>query len=92
MENNNNLHEEVLAVPETAKHTKVCKCCGKELPLEAFGKWAGGYRKTCASCRRTNSGVSERFKDFTSRELIEELRSRGYKGTLTLIVKEEIKV
>ena len=88
----NNIHEEVLAVSEPAKETKKCKCCGKELPIEYFDRYAGGYSKICKTCRRNESGVSEKFKDFTARELIEELRSRGYKGTLKLVRIEEVKL
>ena len=87
-----NIHEEVLAIPETAKETRHCKCCGKTLPVEYFERYAGGLRRVCKACRRNESGVSERFKDFTARELIEELRSRGYKGTLKLVRIEEVKL
>lgn len=48
--------------------TKVCKVCGQELPLSEFRK----------SPFTTNSELAK----FTPRELIEELKSRGYKGKL----------
>lgn len=48
--------------------TKVCKVCGQELPLSEFKKTTGS----------TNSELAK----FTPRELIEELKSRGYKGKL----------
>lgn len=44
--------------PETKKEmenekptTKVCKKCGRELPLEQFGKNKNGYINTCKECR-----------------------------------------
>ena len=69
---------------------KICSCCGKKLPITEFKKYAAGYRKICISCERKEAGISEKFKDFTSRELIEELRNRGYKGKLTYVKIEEV--
>lgn len=90
MENNNkDFHNEVLAKPEVTTEKKKCKCCGKELPLTAFYKRGNGYRNICISCLRNNNGVTERFKDFTDRDLMEELRSRGYKGTFKRMRIEE---
>lgn len=51
--------------------TKVCKKCGRELPLSEFGKHsktADGYNSTCRSCigesisRRLRSGSEDRPK------------------------------
>ena len=84
--------ETPLAVREAIKEKKTCKCCGHELPITYFDKRGGGYRNICRNCLRKESGVSERFAQFTSRELLEELRSRGYKGTLKRVSIEEIKL
>lgn len=89
MENKPDYSNEVLAVEETTTEKKTCKCCGKELPINYFNKRGTGYRNICISCERDKIGVSDKFKDFTSRELIEELRSRGYKGTLKYVKVEE---
>lgn len=89
MENKPDYSNEVLAVEETTTEKKTCKCCGKELPITMFNKKGIGRRNICISCERSESGASEKFKDFTSRELIEELRSRGYKGTLKYVKVEE---
>ena len=93
MENNNkDFHNEVLAKEETTTEKRKCKCCGKELPLTMFNKRGPGYRNICISCERGESGASDKFKDFTSRELMEELRSRGFKGILKRIKVEEVKI
>lgn len=47
---------------------------------------------TCKACLRKENGTSERFAQFTSRELIEELKYSGYKGTLRKEIVEEIKL
>lgn len=92
MENNNNYNNEILAVEETTTEKKKCKCCGKELPLTMFNKKGVGYRSICISCERGESGASEKFKQFTSRELMEELRSRGFKGTFKRMKVETITI
>lgn len=81
--------EQPLAIAVTTNNKKKCKCCGKELSITYFNKRGTGYRNICMSCERDKTGVSDKFKDFTSRELIEELRSRGYKGTLKYVKVEE---
>ena len=92
MENNKDYSNEVFAVEETTTQKKTCKCCGKELPLTMFNKRGIGYRTICISCERGDSGASDKFKQYTSRELMEELRSRGYKGVLKRIKVEEVKI
>lgn len=75
---------------------KVCKVCGKELSLYEFKHHArskDGYTNTCRNC--TNKKLHDGnplLSQFTPRELIEELRVRGYRGTLTYthIVKVKI--
>ena len=79
--------------------TKVCKVCGKELPITEFRKTpiCPNGVNTCHKCsarkRAENKERKEAFEGggktdtelsrFTPRELIEELKMRGYKGTLT---------
>lgn len=31
--------------------TKICKCCGRELPIQKFVKTINGYMHTCNDCR-----------------------------------------
>lgn len=83
--------------------TKVCPKCGRELPIENFGKGLNkdGLRSYCKECcnlvsrqfrrKKLGENVSPNpaLENFTPRELIDELRARGYGGTLTYT---EIKV
>lgn len=34
--------------------TRICKCCGKELPISEFGKNAFGYISICRKCNKEN--------------------------------------
>lgn len=88
----NNLNNEILAVKEVVTQKKICKCCGKELPITMFNKRGTGYRNVCIVCERGDNGASEKFKQFTSRELMEELRLRGFKGTFKRMTVEEITI
>ena len=89
--------------------TKVCKCCGRELPVENFAKNAFGYIGVCRECNSKNRSDAAqkrkqlkqqaidainarnlRLQDFTPRELIEELKRRGYEGKLRFVQVQEI--
>lgn len=85
-------NETPLAEVTTTTEKRTCKCCGNELPLNCFKRYSRGYSHTCMSCERKSSGINEKFKNFTSRELMEELRSRGFKGTLKYVKVEEYRV
>ena len=101
--------------------TKVCKKCGRELPIENFytnKSLKGGHDNTCKECKsnyskewakknrekkRTQKIENERIEfekkykiytckelaPFTPRELMLELKARGYTGDLLF---QEIKV
>lgn len=75
--------------------TKVCKVCGQELPLSEFKKspFTTNGIATCKKCvgekikktnylKKTTGSTNNELAKFTPRELIEELKSRGYKGKL----------
>lgn len=89
---------------KTEKQTQVCKCCGKELPLEMFRVSKLGRFQTCKDCVSKNHKKSiaakkfseqameeadkarrMRLADFTPRELMAELKRRGYKFTMEYI-------
>jgi organic radical activating enzyme len=75
---------------------KQCTVCGRTLTLDNFRKVylaQDGHSSTCKECARQRradkkeheiikGGGNPDLANFTPRELIEELRARGYKGTL----------
>jgi len=88
--------------------TKVCKKCGRTLPVSDFSKAGrgGGYRNVCKEChqnkmsekrketkeirienerlrRKLEDAKNIKIVDFDARDLILELKRRGYEGTLT---------
>ena len=90
--------------------TKICSCCGRELPVESFstGKVHGTsfVHKICKDCmnqkkrdghlRRKqemdakkecdlDAAKRQRLSDFSPRELMLELKRRGYEGELTFV-------
>ena len=86
--------------------TRVCKTCGRELPIENFSKNAYGYIGICKECNSKHrseaathraskkqrsienelaNAKNMRLSEFTPRELMAELKRRGYEGTLTYV-------
>ena len=72
--------------------TRKCKRCGRELPVTEFTKHAKyGTMKICRECnskaRRAGKHKVDprelRLKDFEPRELMLELKRRGYSFTAT---------
>lgn len=87
MENNANI---VIRPSLEDARTRKCSRCGRRLPYEMFRPFGNhGYKTICKECERETSKVSEKFKDFTSRELIEELKHRGYEGTYIIFMSKK---
>ncbi len=75
------------------EETKICKRCGREKSIEEFYKARQNKdgrmneRKECSQEKdrlRSAKGETENpeFAKFTPKQLIEELKARGYKGEL----------
>lgn len=77
---------------EQVEQKRYCRKCKQWLPISRFNKYGVGIRHVCKACEHNIKNPSEKFIDFTSRELIEELRRRGYKGKLTYIEVTEVKL
>lgn len=83
----------------TTIETRICRICGEEKPITEFATnrlYKDGYDTRCKVCKNKASSewyhknkkyatqpTNSELSKFTPRELIEELRARGYKGTLT---------
>ena len=79
MENNN-------PITTPVEETRKCRICGKVLPVSKFERFGKrGYHTACKACEGKDYSTDDRFKDITSRDLILELRARGYKGKLQKI-------
>lgn len=90
---------------DTTTTTKKCNRCGRELPIESFHKLAkspDGHQPYCKDCR--SEMASERTKKirlskvysnpelakFTPRQLMEELKSRGFRWDYMLEPQKRI--
>lgn len=81
---------------EEVKHevaeTKKCSICGEVLPLDMFLRRGAGRENVCITYKRKQNGKSEALAKFTPRELIEELKARGYKGKLTYTIVKTLNI
>lgn len=82
----------------TTTTTKVCSQCKRELPLEQFQLSNGVTRSICPECYSKNlkaghqaaknkklQGTNPELQKFSARDLIQELKARGYKGELQYV-------
>ena len=70
---------------------RVCRCCGKELPITEFNHYRkNNYRLICKQCQENDNTKNDKFNGISSRELILELRARGYKGKLTKTITKDV--
>lgn len=103
----NPYRENVASVSPVNEETKKCNRCGELLPLTSFNKCKSskdGYYSICKSCRKIDymnkgkvSKLSKVYSDvelakFTPRQLLEELKARGYHGTLKCVTVKEAKI
>ena len=73
------------------EETRKCMVCGKIFPVSKFERYAKrGYHTARKACEGKDYGTDEKFKDISSRELILELRARGYRGKLQKVTIDEI--
>ena len=84
--------------PEPLDPNKTYKCskCGAYLPLKMFHVYADGtrFRHICKRCLGEECYKDERFANFTSRDIILELRARGYIGKLQFkkVITEDVDI
>lgn len=87
------INEANLANSETStpvKEMRKCSRCGEVLPVSYFSSYGKRIKTYCKSCEGIDIPCDERLKDFESRELILELRARGYKGKLSKTITKEV--
>lgn len=98
------MYQEQSAAPLVTNETttKVCRSCGRELPLSALNlhnKSEDGHCSECKECsrRRSRKAIAKNAKSnplaqFTARELMVELKKRGYEGTLEYVQVHKINI
>lgn len=64
--------------------TKVCRVCGRELPIDSFckqNKSADGHSHVCRECKKMvhDGYVRPRFNRFSTEDLVAEIKARGVK-------------
>lgn len=87
-----------IAIPKTNEEStspvkemmRKCVKCGAILPISNFTKYGKRHKTCCKTCEGVEVSNNPLFEGIDSRELIIELRARGYKGTLTKTVTKEI--
>ncbi len=87
------INEVGLANSETStpvKEVKKCSKCGATLPVSYFSSYGKRTKTYCKSCKGLDIPCDDKFKEFESRELILELRARGYKGKLSKTITKEV--
>ena len=73
------------------QQTRICQCCGKELPITEFNHYrSNSIRRICKSCETDDIPTNPKFVNYTSRELVLELRARGYRGKLTKTIIKDL--
>lgn len=90
---------------QTKIETKVCNVCHRELPLSNFHrckKNKDGYQYACKECQKAKNSEHTRniallkakidmgLAGYTPRELMAELKRRGYTGKLQYTEVKEI--
>lgn len=73
--------------------TKKCIKCHRVLPIEEFGEDSrshDGHLRKCKECSAKFTNGNPKLKDFSARELIDELKVRGYTGKLIFTQKREV--
>ena len=56
---------------------RVCKCCGRELPIEQFSKNAWGYTHTCKECCIENNKKSREEKKRLKQQAVDAVNARN---------------
>ncbi len=93
----NLLNQDTNKMAENANiKTKVCKVCGKELPIDQFRpnpKCKDGHLDTCYEClnnkiketnkRKEEVDVTKELHLYADEELVQELRERGWEVKCT---------
>ena len=57
--------------------TKVCKCCGRELPINNFKKGRWGYVSVCLECDKQHRAENKQSRIDRAKQKIEDVRAEN---------------
>lgn len=59
------------------QETKVCKCCGRELPISSFKKGRWGYVSVCMDCDKQHRAEKRQARIDEQKQKVEDVRAEN---------------
>lgn len=59
------------------QETKVCRCCGRELPISNFKKGRWGYVSVCTECDKQHRAENKQSRINRAKQKIEDVRAEN---------------
>ena len=74
------------------QETKVCKCCGRELPMSNFKKGHWGYVSVCNECDKQHRAEKRQARIDKAKQKIEDVRAENRQLCLADFTPRELMI